>query len=450
MAARITRFVISSAQNDTRVNLPFFNTLKSFCKKNFAELILMPTKYVGHLTNVTWDEEFDPYLLTQERDIGKSIRLLGDLFLLPTIENPIGGFDVLSKGKTIIVGHPQYQMKSLPRPLSEAPIVLSSTGSVTEPNVNAQTKTGKKAVFNHSYSALYISVLDEGGPDEEFHIRALNWDGQGFYDIDGYYSQHRFRKLARIDALITGDEHVVEIDPEVDMCIYGNGGIVEKMKPKVIVRHDVFDAISISHHKKGMILKMNSHERHDKNDLQKELDETCDFIVNTTPKNSETWIVASNHNEHLDRWLQDPDSNLDKKNSRLYHWLMWKKMKPENEGVGAFELYFKAKYPDSSNIIFLDRDEPKLIHEIDVGMHGDRGANGSRGSPNQFARYTRKTISGHSHSPSVNKGAYIVGTSSKMKLEYTSGASSWMHTMCIIYDNGKRQLINVINGKWGI
>jgi hypothetical protein len=408
----------------------------------------VPTRYVGHLTEANWDPIFDPYLLSTERDIGKNVRILGDLFLLPTIENPIGGFDVLSKGKTIIVGHTQYQMKSLPRPLSEAPIMLTSTGSVTKPNVNFHTKTGKKAVFNHSYSALYLSVINEGEDDEEFHIRALNWDGEGFYDLDGYYYGHRFRKIQKVEALVTGDEHVVEIDPEVEQCLYGVGGVVATLKPKTIVRHDVFDAISISHHKKGMVLKLANHESQDKNDLQSELDTTCDFIVSTTPKSAETWIVASNHNEHLDRWLQDPDSNLDKKNARLYHWLMWKKMRPESQSQGAFELYFKARHPEVKNVIFLDRDTPYLVHGIDVGMHGDRGANGSRGSSNQFAKYTNKTISGHSHQPSVNKGSYIVGTSSKMKLEYTSGASSWMHTMCIIYDNGKRQLVNIINGKW--
>ena len=45
-------------------------------------------------------------------------------------------------------------------------------------------------------------------------------------------------------------------------------------------------------------------------------------------------------------------------------------------------------------------------------------------------------------------GVYQVGTSSRLKLEYNSGPSSWLHTHCCIYPNGKRTLITIIDGQW--
>jgi hypothetical protein len=81
-------------------------------------------------------------------------------------------------------------------------------------------------------------------------------------------------------------------------------------------------------------------------------------------------------------------------------------------------------------------------------MHGDKGASGQRGSIAGFSNLVDKVVVGHSHTPGIIGGAYQVGTSSRLKLDYTSGPSSWMNTHCLVYTSGKRQLINVINGKW--
>jgi hypothetical protein len=59
-----------------------------------------------------------------------------------------------------------------------------------------------------------------------------------------------------------------------------------------------------------------------------------------------------------------------------------------------------------------------------------------------------KSIIGHSHTPAIEEGCYQVGTSTKLSRGYTHGPSSWLNTHCLIYPNGKRTLINVIDGKW--
>ncbi|HET8686678.1 MAG TPA: hypothetical protein VFM18_08440, partial [Methanosarcina sp.] len=72
----------------------------------------------------------------------------------------------------------------------------------------------------------------------------------------------------------------------------------------------------------------------------------------------------------------------------------------------------------------------------------------AKGSIQNLSKLGEKAIVGHSHSPGILGGCWQVGTLSKIDLDYTSGASGWIHTNCIIHENGKRQMINVINGKW--
>ena len=55
---------------------------------------------------------------------------------------------------------------------------------------------------------------------------------------------------------------------------------------------------------------------------------------------------------------------------------------------------------------------------------------------------------GHVHSPGIYQGAYGVGTSSRLRLEYNAGPSSWLNTHGVVHQNGKRQLIHVVNGRW--
>jgi hypothetical protein len=81
-------------------------------------------------------------------------------------------------------------------------------------------------------------------------------------------------------------------------------------------------------------------------------------------------------------------------------------------------------------------------------MHGHLGANGARGGLRGFSKLGVKTIVGHSHTPGIIEGAYQVGTSSHLKLEYNDGPSSWLNTHALVYPNGKRTLINIIKGKW--
>jgi hypothetical protein len=81
-------------------------------------------------------------------------------------------------------------------------------------------------------------------------------------------------------------------------------------------------------------------------------------------------------------------------------------------------------------------------------MHGHYGPNGSRGNLKSFRRIGVKSVTAHEHSPGIDEGAYRVGTSTPLSRGYTHGPSNWLNTHALIYPNGKRTLINIIDGRW--
>jgi hypothetical protein len=147
------------------------------------------------------------------------LRLLGDININPAIENPINGLDYLSKGDSLVIAHTQLAMKTLAVNSVDNPAIITTTGTVTMPRYT-RTKQGMKGTFNHSFSAVVIEL-----DGEDFHYRVLNADDRnGFFDINGYYTKDTHQKHVTAEALITGDEHAMFIDPE------GAGGNVHRQR----------------------------------------------------------------------------------------------------------------------------------------------------------------------------------------------------------------------------
>jgi hypothetical protein len=440
------RFVISAVQNDTLVNKQFLESLKLYCEVNKAKLILVPITY-----KATEDSQYcvDPELLvTQDVLLSKKLRLLAHVQISPTIATPLAGLDEQSKGNSLIIAHPQLQMRTLAT-LEDSPIQLWTTGAITYDNY-AQTKTGEKAKFNHSLSALVIEK-----DHNQFYCRVLNCDDDnGFYDLDLYYGPTAVRSTGQVEALITGDEHAMFTSPEVKAATYtGDSSLVNLLRPKKIVRHDVLDFFTGSHHHQHSFLLQYAKHKTRTNIVEDELTLTLRYIAETTPSYAENVMVASNHVEHMNKWLDTIDPKTEVWNAKLYYRMMYLMLDHIDEnGIdipNAFQLWTETTQHEfaTPKLRWLGRNEPFKIHGIELSNHGDMGINGSRGSPAQFSRLPDKMVVGHSHSPSIMKGCYTVGTSTG-RLEYTKGPSSWANSHVVIYPNGKRQLITIINGKY--
>ena len=135
-------------------------------------------------------------------------------------------------------------------------------------------------------------------------------------------------------------------------------------------------------------------------------------------------------------------------NAEIYHelWAAWLAAIRADQPFDPYTWWLKTNC--EADCLYLMNDYPFLIKGIYCGYHGDRGANGSRGTLAGWAKIGAKTVVGHTHSPGIEKGCFMVGCSCILSLEYTHGPSSWMNTHAIIHQDGKRQLITIINGEW--
>jgi len=118
------------------------------------------------------------------------------------------------------------------------------------------------------------------------------------------------------------------------------------------------------------------------------------------------------------------------------------------EKLSAFTYWVARILGSRPDVKCLANDESHVVAGIETGLHGDKGPNGARGSLKNLRRIGVKVIVGHSHSPGIDEGGYQNGTSTRLRLGYNSGPSSWLNAHTVIYGNGKRSLLNVINGRW--
>lgn len=446
------RLVVTSAIVGVDINENFLLALESYCEKRNAVLTIIPIKN-GDATMEEWSsrERIQRYFLTKDWYFNGKFKIIAECSIVPTAGSPLSGMDALSESMTTIIAHPQLQMKTVAVNPHRDHVILTTTGSISVKTEYSVSKAGYRAEFNHCFAALTI----EREANDNFHLRQLLADHTGgFYDLLNYYHPSGdVSTQERVEALVTGDEHVIFVSPEVRAATYdASDSIVNTLRPKVIVRHDVLDCFSITHHHDNAFLKRYKKLFDGMNSIGNELDATCDFIVSTTPENTVSWIVDSNHNNHLTRWLNSADAKNDIPNARVYHFLMWKCLKAIEDGRNAdpFRLYFNhwSSPEESKRVEFIEANTMKEVAGVTVSMHGDIGPNGSRGSRMNLARIGERCVIGHSHSPGIERGCWQVGTSSLLAMEYNSGPSSWMNTHCIIHKNGKRQLINIIDGKW--
>lgn len=449
------RIVVTSCQSNTKTNYEFLSALQMYCVENDAKLYVIPIKYRNPKVSDNeelnfYDEVLEEYLLDDNIKIHPKLRILGKLKINATAANPLIGLDSVTRGDSIIIGHNQLQYKSIPVSQSDYPVIMTTTGTISEENYS-ESKSGYKAEFNHTFSATVVEL-----DSDKFHIRQLHFDGAGFYDLDKYYTPMNVEKVNRISALIPGDEHAMFVDARVKEATFGENGISELLNPEYIVRHDLLDCYSVSHHHKNNVFTKYAKHKSGKDNLRKEILETIEYLIDTH-SGAKNLIVSSNHNDHLTKWLNYADPKLEPWNALLYHQLMFLILSKTNftkQGTSMpnpFEV-FLDDYISSTNIYleytFLDRTTSYKIEDIEISYHGDAGSNGSRGNRVGFSKLSSKTVIGHSHTPGIEKGCYQTGTSSELQLEYNIGPSSWMHTHCIIYPNGKRTLINIINGEW--
>jgi hypothetical protein len=448
------RFVITTAVSGQKTHEAFLDSIRFYCDKKDAKILILPSHDPAHNLDNEIDWTFDPGIL--EEDIVFEETPLNSNFFISGIRvtakqiNPITGLNELSQTKgSFISASPKQFLEFDAVSASKFPHARMTSGACTLPNYTSTRGNSQRssyiANFQHVIGAVIVEVVD----DDIYHFRQIQAAADGsFCDLGVEYTSSKARKLTGDSApvLIMGDYHAGEHD---ESAVGAWTELINQLGIQEVVFHDMFNGCSINPHEENDIVLRSERAEKGLNSLRNELrltSEEFDRIMGIKSVKKGI-VVKSNHDDMLDRWLKKGAFAKDPVNFKIGVDLA-------SALTGTKKDYFKEslemvhKPKHMAKLQWLTVDEDYVVGGVHLGAHGDKGANGARGSIKGLAKAYPRCVIGHSHTPGIFKGAFQVGTTSLLRLGYNKGASSWVHASCLVYRNGQRQIINSINGSW--
>lgn len=474
------RFILSSAQDKTYVHDGFVDNLEAYaeylrqdapCEIMIAGFTYSKRLFEDHAKGAAYyHSRVMDYLVADRIRIADRVDFCGEMNTLPTAENPLSGFHSYTRERWGIFPHAKVQLISVPTMKHTPSKQIMTTGAVTLPNY-VPKKAGIKASFHHQLGAVLVEVDEDG----VFFCRHLIGDDDGsFYDLDVLVKGGAVTENHRVTAITPGDIHVAQIDPEVAAGTFGffpterpsdgrgrtwasvaTPSMIDVLRPEHVFVHDVSDFRARNHHNIG-----DAHDRFrlyikGAESVEQELREVAMFLSTLAQNNPDTkvTVVESNHDLALNKWLKTADYRQDPVNAEFFLSCQRSVYAAIRQGVKGFSIFedvmrhaFDAW--TCEGVRFLREDESCAVGGVEHSNHGHNGANGSRGNIQQFAKIGPKVTFGHTHSPGIHDSAVNTGTTSKLDMGYNTGPSSWAHTHCVQYPNGKRALVTFTGRRW--
>lgn len=442
-------FILTCAVSSSPVNKRFLAALEHHNSVTGSQLIIAPVRYRNPTRNTEkpvddYAREIKPYMTQSRLRLHKHLLFLSDVPIQPTNSNPLSGVETFTGQDSAIVAHPRVALKAVPTMVGSMAKLLLTTGAITEP-VYSQSFAGAKGHFNHSCAAVIVEMRDDG----LFDVRHIHAEKDGsFYDLDKHWCADRVEH-EDIDVLVVGDLHGRNASERVlAKTFFAPDSLLKTLRPTRIVLHDVLDFDSRSHHQ-DYFDRFEQHIRGNSNVMQ-EIKHTMALVsmIASAAPDSMVHLVASNHNEHLQRWINKHEHADDLENAIVFHETRLAVLQSIKAGqrIDAFT-YWAAKYLETlGNVHIMRRDESLSVNGVELGYHGDKGSGGSRGTTRGYSRIGVKVTKGHGHGPEIIDGCYSVGhCMDENEVGYIQGAPvGWMNTHCVQYKSGKRTLVNVL------
>lgn len=487
---KVTRFLFSCAQNNTKLFDGWWKTLLTLKNYYHAELHISRFAYIraglgarGDKTNffasvdshgnrkggvdpIWFDERIVPYISDNRLEIAPGLVWCGEANILPTAAKPLSGLESYTGRASSIFPHVKIAMDSIATSEVDPTKFLYTTGTVTQRNY-IQRKEGLKAEFHHCYGALLVEVE----PDGTWYCRQINADSEGVvYDIDirvkgdevvtNKPAVARRRRIPLVEGTFVegakwGDIHREQMDPLVEIAIWGKGGILDYLQPKHQFMDDIFDMFARNHHEMDDPHTMLSRYITGQDSVSREALRVGEFVHEAHRPWCRTVIVNSNHDRAIMRWLKDKRGQFDPVNRTFWHTL--------NKRVDDYMFAHRGDQPiilreailevlglakEPKGWTFLRQGDTFIICRergggIDNGQHGDDGPNGARGTTEGLSKTGRKINKGHDHCAAIIDSAYSTGCCLDLKNppSYQRGPSSGSNSHIITYANGKRQII---------
>lgn len=464
---KVKRYILTCAQNNTLVAQKVWDNLNALVDHYSAELMVATftynkASYGSKATKrdrgpaqsdriPTWyDPEIEPYVNDDRVELAPGLIWCGEMNILPTAVLPLQGLEVYTGRMSGIFPHVKVQMASVASGKHESTKFNFTTGTVTKRNY-IQKKEGMKASFHHSYGGLLVEVDSSG----DWFVRQLSADDKGVIcDMDLRSEDGAVTDGHRVKSIVWGDIHTATLDPVNAHLAWGEKGMLEVLRPEFQFMHDVLDFRARNGHtaRKGLI-----HDRflayiqgHDS--VEEEVGDVAKFLTDTARDWCETVVVNSNHDQFMMEWLRIGDYRNDPVNAiyflsaQLYAYQSI--FDDPDQPIRLLRWAIERVIGDHKNIRFLNEDESFILLNIEHGMHGHLGPNGSRATENNLARMGRRLNRGHTHSAGIFEGVYTSGLTGRNEQGYNKGPSSWSPTHIVTYETGARSLFTMWGNKW--
>ena len=431
-------YLISWSQNNTPIHEDFFKNMKAYAKYLDADIHIIlgryknPTSVFQDSDKEFWHPEVLPYADAKRHNLHKNLAILSDIKVQPTATMALSGMESITGQESCIVGFPKTQLKVCATLRGYEPKIMMTTGACTVENYT-DSKAGKKGEFHHTLGFVIVEIKD----NNTFFARQVTATNKGtFIDLWNSVEDGKVKRSSPILGAVLSDKHIGQECPLVEVQ---QRKLLDVMKPKYTMIHDVFDGRSVNGHIQNDVIEQYHLEMSNRNNLQKEIDEMLSYLESIQKYNPV--IVASNHNDWLDRVIRKGElvkSGI--KNFATLNKLTQVALEGKaKKGLIAhiIDQHFNGK------IKTLGYNESFRIggkSGFECSQHGNKSANGAKGSPNSFRSVTKYCL-GHTHAPFRLEGVIYAGTSTRLDLDYVSGLSSWLNADIIINSDCKAQQI---------
>lgn len=467
---RTTHYLITGAQDKTEIHVGFWRNLKAYADYLGAEILIGGFTYSKKLfeendprernEDVWFDNRIEPFVMHERVAIGNQLLFCAEMNTLPTAVQPLSGLETYTGSKWGIFPHAKVQLRSVATMKDALSKQIMTTGVVTLPNY-IRRKAGVKAEFHHIIGAVVVSVA----PDGAFwcrHIQANSLEDGSFYDLDRFVSLGKITTGHRPEAIVHGDIHREKLDPVVALTSWGfdieTGGVnpaipslTSILRPRRRVFHDLTDFTSRNHHNiKDHHFRFKAHF-HGRDSVKQDLEDSASFMVAISDPEIKDYIIQSNHDNALLKWVKTADAKYDPENYEFWLECELKCIRALREGNQPFlygEVMSDLAKGGMPNTVFVQEDSSFMVKGVELSIHGHYGANGMRGSPAAYVKMGPRSITAHTHSPSITDGHMCVGVNGNLDMGYNIGLSSWSHSDAVLYPNGKRALITLMAGRW--
>lgn len=467
-AKTVRRFILTSAQDDTPVFMPFWENLHAYARAIDAEVMVGGFTYQKGLfedhaaRSAVFADAVRPFMRHERVELGADIYFCAEMNTLPTAVRPLSGLDTYTQGKWGVFPHAKVQLISVPTHFRRHPAMLMTTGACTVPNY-VPKKAGLKAAFHHIFGATIVEIATDG---LVFCRQISATDDGAFQDLDARVRGGVVTRGHRIEAVTPGDIHIEKIDPVVARALWGldvetmtkvSDGLIDELRPRFQFMHDLIDFMGRNHHRRGdHVFRFLMHVTGEAS-VEKAFSRGARFLRASARDFCQTVVIPSNHNDAFPRWLREADPRQDEVNALLWFEANAALYRAIEAGDNEFDVvrWALARHDPFGleDIAFPPRDASFLICQDHGGIeniyHGDKGPNGARGSSMALTKVAMRINKAHDHTASILDGVFSAGLTGLMDQGYNADSpSSWSHSAILTYPNSRRTIATVREGRY--